>query len=223
MRWWQDKRQTFRRVLLRRYRWAVVRPAIRQREQLWFQQAATKVIPTFNLPFSNFQALPQRIPLDLLSIDFTSSWWQWYRTWALVRISGKWPATIYGSDEFPALLPNCIRCNQTEVDVLHPLCFCPLTVHLFEELKTQVVWTPHERADTSGMLVALFGPQHDRAQLQACVSYVVKTVCPCMAPQRLLQEAMSADDDMPPFSASRFEALARHEECIDAPDDFDEC
>ena len=123
-----------RKLLLRMYRWEVVRPALLQYDRASYLRAASCVIPAFGVPFSHCQPLPARTDSELLCADWGINSWRLYRLWALCRVTGKWPLPVLGQTEMPLLLHKCAACGQVDVDVAHPLLSCHGTQALHANL-----------------------------------------------------------------------------------------
>ena len=209
-----------RHRLLTQYRHHKVRPALTHRELLWFHQTAKKIIPAFSVAFEVFQGAPQKIPIDLLSWDFSSSWWLWYRAWALVRISGRWPRTILGLDEMPTHITYCTMCQQEQVDVSHALCYCPSSLPLLTQLQSQVAGIIAVQGNIQALSMFLFGPQGDKETLVRCIAYVGRVICRCMSPRGNFSTLATEV-----FSDVRMETLAHldiwdaSQQLPDAPDE----
>ena len=124
-----------RRRLLRYYRATFVRPVSRQYDELAFSRTALEVVPSLSFRFAELQ--PQLPDIDLAHLDFDigPASWSWYRVWCIVRISGRWPLTVFGGVDNPHVLPTCMCCGQVDVDVLHPLCDCSGCAHEVERFR----------------------------------------------------------------------------------------
>ncbi len=110
--------------MLRRYKWEIVRPALREYDTIAFTKAAEEVIPSFGLPFLAFQQQPLRLPLKLLDEAPGRLAWTWLPVRLLTRISGRWPLCISGSEEMPDALSQCAARGTMNVTVVHALAGC---------------------------------------------------------------------------------------------------
>ena len=198
---------TIRKNLLRRYRHTLVRPALIHREFLWFQASARKTIPSFGVPFQVFQSAPARIPTDLLSWDFSGTWWMWYRAWAIIRISGRWPATLFGGTELPHTLEACKVCGQRDISVFHPLQECSGTRPLLLKLQSDLQCPLNVTSCTQALVMTLFGQHVTRDSLAQCVAFVGRVVCRCLAPPEHLDELSAETGDGEEVSASRLASM----------------
>ena len=59
----------FRKLLLRRYRWEVVRPLLKDFDRTWYMQMAGRIQPEFGVPFVTWAPVAMRPPLELLEIE----------------------------------------------------------------------------------------------------------------------------------------------------------
>ena len=196
-----------RKNLLRRYRHTVVRPALIHREFLWFQTTARKPTPSLGVPFQVFQSAPARIPTDLLTWDFSGTWWMWYRAWAIIRISGRWPATLFGGAELPRTLETCKICGQEDISIIHPLQECPGTRPLLLKLQSDLQCPLNVTTCTQSLVMSLFGQHVTREALALCVAFVGRVVCGCLAPPEHLDELSTDMADNSEVSASRLASL----------------
>ena len=131
-----------RRKLLKAYRLHVVRPALLQHDAAVFYEAAAPVMPALGFSYSAAVPEPQALPWSLLDLDLGPSTWLAYRTWATVRVSGRWPLTVLGGSTLPSVLPSCAACGAEHPVVSHPLCACPGTAHLRRALEQEATMPP---------------------------------------------------------------------------------
>ena len=164
-----------RKKVLRRYRWEVVRPALREYDWTPFVAAASRPIPILGLTFGELQPEVRRWTMQELQSE--SGGIVNYRMWAVCRMTGRWPLQVLGYGEAPLQLPRCRACGAEAVDVLHALAACGGTAELYLELAA------HARAPARGdrrMLVeALFGPERAPEHIR----YVGRALRAC-APER---------------------------------------
>ena len=116
-----------RKLLLKRYRQEVVRPPLQQRDvELFHASAAARV---HFAPWTLLDLMPEPTPppFELLSMDWGSKTWPFYRMWAIVRLSGAWPFSPSGGHGFPRVLDSCPACGSGDGTVCHLLCACPAT------------------------------------------------------------------------------------------------
>ena len=144
-----------RKLALRRYRWEVVRPALRRAETAALEKAASRNLPVFGLPFSAFQPYPERMALDLLAMDMGPSTWRWFRMWAMVRMTGRWPLAVLGGHVNPEHLASCALCGCEGPDISHALLDCRLLEQPRAVLDSQVGRLPW--ADPQCTYTMLFG------------------------------------------------------------------
>ena len=116
--------KALRKILLRQYRWDVVRPVLRQVDREAFLAVASRPLPGFNISFPSFQPEPERISIEFLAFDSGYDTWLWYRLWALCWMTGCWPLPIRGGSHLPAELWECPRCKTSEVTAVHAICDC---------------------------------------------------------------------------------------------------
>ena len=163
-----------RRALLKQYKWDFVRPILAAADEYDYQKAAQKVIAPFQLPFADFVPSLQKFELDFISAPGGPLMRVWFRSWALVRMFGCWPLTLYGSDDLPAFIPECKACGECNVDVIHPLCTCCGTQCLFN---TQFsILSQQDRRATKEFFTWLFGPGPSSAERYLQIEYVAKAI-----------------------------------------------
>ena len=160
---------TDRRATLRRYRTHVVRPALRERDDLRFQESAAKLVPTLNVPFSSLMPAMPTSDDGMLDFDFGSSTWAMYRTWSIVRLTGNWPTTCFGGTSLQASLDVCPFCSEHDISTLHCLCFCPGTAAHLHLLGGAL---PCRRENVSEVIAALFGPCADPSLRYSHIGFV---------------------------------------------------
>jgi len=145
-----------RKALLKRYRNAVVAPALRERDQRLYLQSASSVITSLGWTYSSLLPAPELPSYELLDFDFELFTWRFYRVWAIIRITGSWPLTCYGGSELPESLPVCPLCAACNVSVVHCFWTCPVTLPVYTDLTASVHVT--SRQDTVSLIFAAFGP-----------------------------------------------------------------
>ena len=104
-----------------------------------------------------------------------------------MRVTGLWPATCFGSDDLPLVLPSCRLCGEPDILVAHCLCEC-------EGTRQFVGYLPPALAGSRGncktaFLSALFCIEGELAQR---VAYV----CKCIS-GLLLADPAAAGVDLP--------------------------
>jgi hypothetical protein len=142
-----------RRALLRSYKFAHVRPALTEYDQNAFSAVAAKSLGSLRWSFLRLQPATQPFPYELLH-DYGAFFWKWYRMWAITRISGAWPAPIFGDADVFDILPCCPLCEAMDVSIVHPLCVCPGTEELYNELAASV--TVPSRSSSNLLMFVLF-------------------------------------------------------------------
>ena len=73
----------------------------------------------------SLQPLPERLNVDLLDGAWSGQSWKWFPCWAIIRISGMWPLTVFGERVLPAIIPVCRACGAAQVTVAHAFADCP--------------------------------------------------------------------------------------------------
>jgi len=118
-----------RKYFLRRYRRNHVVPIMQAYDEEAFAKAATK----HEWPYVEFQPSPECLPAVLLELDWGTETWYFYRAWAVTRVLGRLPLTVFGGDDTPSSLCTCPLCGLNTVDVVHFLHACPATWDLYTE------------------------------------------------------------------------------------------
>ena len=166
-----------RKDLLRRYRCAVVRPALAASDERAFATCAARVVTPFHVRFDCF--LPT---LGGSSSTFTAAvdgiTWRSHRTWLILRLFGLWPVALFGGDGFPEKLSCCAACGVANVDVSHPLCDCAGTVDHFLDWQVVTGWCNREASQA--FFTALFSSTMASGHLEATIAYVGKSVATCI-------------------------------------------
>ena len=117
-----------RRYLLRAYRRTCVEPVLREYDLNAFLQ----VDASGSWSYTSFQpAFNATLFARLLDMDWDADVWGFYRTWAVVRVTGRWPLALFGWLDLPRTLPECPLCGVSDADVVHVLLSCPHTVEDF--------------------------------------------------------------------------------------------
>ena len=123
--------------------------------------------------------------LDLLDLDVGPNTWRAYRCWAILRMTGLWPATCFGQRELPVVLRSCPLCGQRDIVPLHCLCECRGTLGLLAGLPLR----PPD-CDESAFLSMLFGDSGD-PPLGARIKYVGSCVAAMLAPRQSAIEPLT--------------------------------
>jgi hypothetical protein len=163
-----------RKALLRRYRWEVVRPRLLAMDLAEYYDACAKPVPTLGIPFAVLEPNPGKLSVDLLRMNGAHGAWRWYRAWAMIRVSGRWPAPVWGCRDFPMVLDGCPFCGCTNVNVLHPLLECGGFEAEYAVLKSR--WGLPSRLRTDDVVFALFGHTSDISRVLDVVRFVGTTV-----------------------------------------------
>ena len=196
-----------RRTVLKQYRWFHVRPALREQDLRVFDTAAAVNIPVLGVPFSLLSPSPTPLPLSLFGERFGPQSWRWFRCWALVRMSGRWPAVLVGGDDMPFVLDRCPLCGAEYIYVVHPLFECVASATQFQELQAR--YQLPARADRPALVIALFAATNDLAFAAACMEFVGSTALACMTEVEQQFDPESGPLESGPASESRVDAMIR--------------
>ena len=115
-----------RRLLLRSYKFYVVRPASLKLDRLAFERATADALLQWNL----------------LDLALGPGSWLHFRLWAVVRMSGCWPLQVLGAPLCVPTLPRCGACGARDVDVWHALFSCPASAALRSSLWSRLPLPP---------------------------------------------------------------------------------
>ena len=130
-----------RKQVVRRYRLEFVHPVIVEYDRIAFQSEASYNFDSFGWCFKDVQSCPGPFPGDLFAEDAAPVLLRWFRLWAVVRISGKWPLHLLGAPAAVPSLDYCHECGTPDIGVDHPLCACP-ALPTFPFLCTQAAPRP---------------------------------------------------------------------------------
>ena len=184
-----------RKLVLRRYRSEVVRPRLLQADAALFETAASKNIVTFGLPFKAFMPSPVAFDAVWLSLEPVPSSWLWYRCWAIVRMTGKWPCVLFGDEELQVTLGQCGACGECDVTVIHALTQCPAVgfrrTELFIQLGILVEVAP---SLVPFLLKLLFGQALPVTIRWKCICFVGQCIAQCLGQERFAGESLLGAD-----------------------------
>ncbi|CAE8720354.1 unnamed protein product, partial [Polarella glacialis] len=90
-----------RKKLLRRYRREFVRPVLLERDRSEYIAAACKAIPGGIGAPLDWQPEPGSLPFSQLERAAGATAWMWFRCWAIIRITGRWPCPVFGFNALP--------------------------------------------------------------------------------------------------------------------------
>ena len=152
--------KVFRKNVLQRYRWDVVRPCLIETDAARYHKVACNIVQPLGLPFAAFINFPQRLCQQWLSWQPSPGGWIQLRAWALVRITGKWPYTLLG-DDLTASISHCRLCGTLGVVVMHVLVQCPIAHMELLPCLTQLGIAPHQQNQPLVVLPFLFGVCED--------------------------------------------------------------
>ena len=141
--------------------------------------------------------------MDYLSLGTGRGVWWWFRAWALIRLTGKWPAPAWGSSKFPMVLDYCACCGAQNITVLHPLLDCSANASSYATLLWK--WGLPQRADRSNAVFALFGHTSDLERLGEVIHFVGTSIAPCIS-RLILHDADTSHD---PINIDRTDAMPR--------------
>ena len=160
-----------RKAVLRRYRWEVVRPAMREYDQKAFAAAADNIIPALGTTFRALQPGARLHSGAELAMEVAPLL---YRLWAVCRFTGCWPLQAVGGEDMPRELVKCDACGGAQVPVSHAFCACEGTLALFRALQADAV-VPSRESEME-VVMALFGPGYGAAHVQ----YVGRALLKCV-------------------------------------------
>ena len=114
--------------------------------------------------------------------------------------------TVLGGTDLPVVLDACARCGERNVDILHPLCGCPATASLYDDLaaSTQVP----DRVDRFQCARVWFSTNCPLPVHTLFVRYVGRCLYTTLAD---FHEALQEDEEEGPLCAQRVDALLRME------------
>ena len=196
-----------RRAVLKQYRWSHVRPALLEQDLRVFDTAAAAHIPVLGVPFALLSPFPGPLPLFLFGDCFVPQSWRWFRCWALVRMSGRWPAVLVGSDDMPFVLDCCPLCGAEFVYVVHPLFECPAFATQFQDLRKR--FQLPARTDRPALVITLFAATTDLVFAAACIEFVGSAILACMTTVEQQVDPEAAPLEVGPASEARVDAMAR--------------
>ena len=162
--------------IIRRYKHEFVRPALREYDQLVFDAAATKILDGLGVTYKELQPGIETLPTSLTMAFSHASSWSWFRIWAGIRLTGRWPAYLYEQRTCPCELLACPLCARPNVTVAHALCECPATRVNLQTLQVHAPCTH----DSMEFLVALFDNRCFGDQRIAQIEYVGRCVEPVL-------------------------------------------
>jgi hypothetical protein len=90
----------------------------------------------------------------------------WFRCWAIIRITGRWPCPVFGFNALPQVLSYCPACNAEDVTVFHALLSCPATLPIFTVLH-QCCAIPDRSQQQQCILAVLSSNTPDDVRLSA--------------------------------------------------------
>ena len=123
-----------RKIILKRYRWEVVRSCLLEYDRRVYLQAAEKFLDALQVSVGALQPTPERLDVGLMDVAWSSQSWKWFRCWSIVRITGRWLLTAYGEHELPSELPACRACGAARVSVAHAMAECPASEASYQAL-----------------------------------------------------------------------------------------
>ncbi|CAE8685974.1 unnamed protein product [Polarella glacialis] len=155
-----------RKKLLRRYRREFVRPVLLERDRSEYIAAACKAIPGGIGAPLDWQPEPGSLPFSQLEGAAGATAWMWFRCWAIIRITGRWPCPVFGFNALPQVLSYCPACNAEDVTVFHALSSCPATLPIFTVLH-QCCAIPDRSQQQQCILAVLSSNTPDDVRLSA--------------------------------------------------------
>ena len=114
--------------------------------------------------------MPQRVPIELLTLDTEPAAWRFHKYWALARLTGCWLAPAIDGHGFQAHLAGCPLCPAIHVTIRHALCRCPATLPLYQALAA-VIQVPARTCEEL-FLFALFSHEQPMGSRTAFISFV---------------------------------------------------
>ncbi|CAE8723743.1 unnamed protein product [Polarella glacialis] len=154
-----------RRNVLRSYKVNIVRPQLLALDSQAYLKQADKVLFGFGLSFLDLQPGVTIVPLCVSGNSST-----FFRLWSLARLTGQWPAILYGNQCMVHFLSKCPLCDACDVTVAHALAECHGAVSLYRSLPPQLQF--HGRVPVRSVLSVFFSDGfHEEA-----ISYVGKVL-----------------------------------------------
>jgi len=174
-----------RRSVLKRYRDGVVKPvfAALDKKQLIVAAMGAMVFP--GISFSMLQPVLEKPSFDLLDLDMGPNTWRAYRCWAILRMTGLWPATCFGQRDLPLVLHSCPLCGQRDILPSHCLCECQGTLALLAGLPLRP-----PSCEEPAFLSMLFGSA-GVPPLETRIKYVGACVAAMLAPRQGAMEPLT--------------------------------
>ena len=179
-----------RKVLLNRYRWEFVRPALQDYDTPLFHAAASRPLVAFGFPFSFIQPRMEGFPPHLLQADLGPQSQRLFRLWAVCRFTGRWPLQVIGCDDAPVHLAECAACGQVRVDVWHAFSVCPGTAVDFDGAISATLAAC--RAGRLSAAAELFGVTADGRRFKQRVLAVAHSLLKCMGTSPRSAEPLAA-------------------------------
>ena len=165
-----------RRLLLRRYRWEIVRPALMEVESAHYATQAQRIVPVLDIPFSTLIPLAAPFSLAWLAHAGNRYFWRCFRCWNMIRLTGRWPTAVTGNLDMPFHLPFCVFCAAPNITVRHVLLDCPGTSDALLACLSDAGIATSSGATT--MLVAIFGAFNDPTRQAHFIEFVGRCVLP---------------------------------------------
>ena len=113
-----------RKLLLKQYRWDIVKPVLLAEDAARYRKKAARIIPTLGVSLATLLPQPAKLPTEWLFSAGTPGMWKNFRCWSLARLTGRWPSCVFGSPDLPLVLDECPWCVATNITLLHPFSSC---------------------------------------------------------------------------------------------------
>ena len=101
-----------RKALLARYKRHVVLPRVRAKESEWFRDQLAKLNTEGAVPYHELVPVRARWQLALQCAPWGATLWRFFRAWALARITGGIPLSLWGMGDIASVLPRCFACGE---------------------------------------------------------------------------------------------------------------
>ena len=165
-------RKTSHRKILRAYKEHYVRPVLQEYDKRAFNAAIDSLC---GWPYDEWQTSYAALPMALVEIDGDLYIWDAYRTWAVVRATGRWPLAMLDSSLESTTHMTCPLCQEPLAPVMHVLSQCVATAAIYRDmLWGRVDQFDEQRPPSDTMRHHLFGKRLDlvtEAQESAIARY----------------------------------------------------
>ena len=127
-----------RKTLVAKYKFTVVRPAVRKFESKWFEKHLAQLRCIGGCSYAEIAPLRQPWRHSLHWAPWDRTMWVYFRWWCIARITFAFPLTGFGGGALPTTLENCPLCAASHVNLEHIICRCPGTDWIRFEMASHI-------------------------------------------------------------------------------------